>query len=51
MKIQLKDGLPFVATQLTYRGRQITLENVLLDTRSVGSIFTDRSTYVNRFRV
>jgi hypothetical protein len=43
MKIQLKDGLPFVATQLTYRDRQITLENVLLDTGFVGSIFpTDR---------
>ena len=43
MKIQLKDGLPFVSTQLTYQGRRITLENVLLDTGSAGSIFpTDR---------
>jgi predicted aspartyl protease len=43
MKIQLKDGLTFVSTQLTYQGRRITLENVLLDTGSAGSIFpTDR---------
>ena len=43
MNIRLQNGLPFVVVQLMYGERQITLENVLLDTGSAGSIFpTDR---------
>lgn len=40
MKVRLKDGLPYVEVSLTYRGRQITFENVLLDTGSDGAIFS-----------
>jgi uncharacterized protein (TIGR02246 family) len=39
MKIHLQDGLPFVSARLTYRGRQLTLDNVILDTGSAGTIF------------
>ena len=43
MKIRLRDGLPYVTASLTYRGRQLSLEDVLLDTGSAGVIFsTDR---------
>jgi hypothetical protein len=43
MKIHIQDELPFVAIVLTYRGRQIEFENVLLDTGSAGTIFpTDK---------
>jgi len=40
VKVRLKDGLPYVEVSLTYRGRQITFENVLLDTGSDGAIFS-----------
>ena len=43
MKIRLQDGLPYVTVSLTYRGQQIILKNVLLDTGSAGTIFaTDK---------
>ena len=40
MKIRLQDGLPYVTTSLTRRDQQLTLDNVLLDTGSVGTIFS-----------
>ncbi len=40
MKIRLRDGLPHVTVALTYRDQHITLENVLLDTGSTGTIFS-----------
>ncbi len=43
MKIRLQDGLPYASASLTYRGQQITLENVLLDTGSAGTIFSTDS--------
>ena len=39
MQIELREGLPFVTAWLTYRGEQIRLDNVLLDTGSVGCVF------------
>jgi hypothetical protein len=39
MKLTLQDGLLFVAVQLSYQGRILDLEHVLIDTGSVGSIF------------
>ena len=39
MKIRLRDGLPFISASLLYQGREITLENVLLDTGSAGTLF------------
>jgi len=43
MKIRLRDGLPYVAATLIYQGRQLLLNDVLLDTGSAGAIFsTDR---------
>ncbi len=40
MKIRVKGGLPYISATLTYRGQQITLKNVLLDTGSAGTIFS-----------
>ena len=43
MKIRLEDGLPHVTVVLSYRGQQVSLAEVLLDTGSAGTIFsTDR---------
>lgn len=43
MKFRLQNGLPFVVAILTFRGQRLTLENVLLDTGSSGTVFsTDR---------
>jgi hypothetical protein len=39
MKIRLDGGLPFVAATLTFWGQRLTLDNVLIDTGSLGSIF------------
>ncbi len=39
MEITIKGGLPYVTAQLTYLGRRILFENVLVDTGSGGSIF------------
>jgi predicted aspartyl protease len=39
MKVRMVDGLPYVAANLSYRGNEIALENVLLDTGSSGVIF------------
>ena len=40
MKIHLRDGLPFVTVTLIQQGRQLTLQHVLLDTGSAGSLFS-----------
>jgi len=40
MKIRIKNGLPYVSVSLNHKGCQITLDNVLLDTGSAGSIFS-----------
>lgn len=39
MNLRLRDGLPFVTAVISYQGRQIQLENVLLDTGSAGTVF------------
>ena len=40
MKIHLIDGLPFVSASLSYRGRQLNFETMLLDTGSAGTVFS-----------
>ena len=40
MKIRVQDGLPYITIALTYRGRQLVFEKVILDTGSTGTIFT-----------
>lgn len=30
MKLQLKEGLPYTTISLTYRGQQITFDNILV---------------------
>lgn len=39
MKIRLEGGLPHVETRLLYRGLEISLERVILDTGSAGCVF------------
>jgi len=39
MEIFVRDGLPFVFATIIFRGNSLTLENVLLDTGSAGTIF------------
>jgi hypothetical protein len=39
MKIRLEGGLPFVSAILRYADRELSLEQVLLDTGSGGSVF------------
>jgi hypothetical protein len=39
MRIEVRDGLPYVAVTLQYRGQQLDLANVLLDTGSAGTLF------------
>jgi hypothetical protein len=40
MKIRVQEGLPYVTASLTYQGQQITLEKVILDTGSAGTVFS-----------
>jgi len=40
MKIRLQDGLPYVSASFTYRSQQLTFDNVILDTGSVGTLFS-----------
>jgi predicted aspartyl protease len=40
MTIRIQDGLPYVTITLRYRGQQLELLNVLLDTGSAGTIFS-----------
>ncbi|QQK80830.1 retropepsin-like domain-containing protein [Salicibibacter cibi] len=39
MKINIQYGLPFVELEVTFRGKTLRLDNVLLDTGSAGTIF------------
>lgn len=39
MKIRLEHGLPYITISIEFRGKQLALENVLLDTGSAGSVF------------
>jgi hypothetical protein len=39
MTIRIQDGLPYVTITLQYRGQQLPLTNVLLDTGSAGTVF------------
>jgi len=39
MKIEPIDGLPFISVSISFRGQEITLSNVLIDTGSAGTIF------------
>ena len=39
MRVQVRDGLPYVTVTLLYNGRQLDLANVLLDTGSAGTLF------------
>lgn len=39
MKIKLVEGLPYITVTLTYQGQSLSLENVLLDTGSGGTVF------------
>lgn len=40
MTIRVQDGLPYVTITLRYRGQQLELSDVLLDTGSAGTIFS-----------
>lgn len=40
MEIRIQEGLPYITISLMYRGRQMTLDNILLDTGSAGTIFS-----------
>lgn len=40
MKIQLRNGLPYVSIKIVHHNYSIELSNVLLDTGSAGSIFS-----------
>ena len=39
MKIRLEHGLPYITVSIEFRGKQLALENALLDTGSAGSVF------------
>lgn len=38
MKIEMRDGLPYIVATIFHQGRQLALENILLDTGSAGTI-------------
>jgi len=40
MRIQLRDDLPFVTVNIHYRGQEIAIPNVLIDTGSATSMFS-----------
>lgn len=40
MKIHLREGLPFISVTLTYKGKNLNLKEVLIDTGSAGSVFS-----------
>ena len=40
MKIDIHDGLAFVSGSLIYRGKQLELQHVVVDTGSIGSVFS-----------
>lgn len=40
MKIDVRYGLPFVEVTIGYRGRELHLGHVLVDTGSAGTVFS-----------
>ena len=40
VKIRLEHGLPFISVTVCYRGKSLTLDDVLLDTGSAGTLFS-----------
>lgn len=40
MKLEIREGLPFAIATLAFRGKQIELANILIDTGSAGTIFS-----------
>lgn len=40
MKLRIQEGLAFISGSLTYQGKQLELENVIVDTGSTGSVFS-----------
>ncbi|MFB9754430.1 retropepsin-like aspartic protease [Paenibacillus hodogayensis] len=40
MNIDVRNGLPFIEVTICYRGEELHLKNVLLDTGSAGTIFS-----------
>ena len=40
MRIRIQEGLPYVTVTLTYQGQQRTLDKVILDTGSAGTVFS-----------
>ena len=48
MKIQIHEGLPFVEVKLIHKNKMITLNRVLVDTGSAGTIFDiDELAHIN----
>lgn len=39
VKLNLKYGLPFCSVKISYKGKSMSIDNVLLDTGSGGSVF------------
>jgi hypothetical protein len=39
MNIELRHGLPYISAEIEYRGQQVKIDNVLLDTGSAVCIF------------
>ena len=39
MNIRIRNGFPYVAAALTYRGQHLPFDNILLDTGSAGTVF------------
>jgi predicted aspartyl protease len=40
VRIELREGLPYVAVSLVFRGQRLELQSVLLDTGSAGTVFS-----------
>jgi len=40
MRIHILDGLAYVTATLNYKGQELVIENVILDTGSVGTVFS-----------
>lgn len=40
MKVRILDGLAYITATLNYKGQEIVIENVILDTGSVGTVFS-----------
>jgi len=40
LKIKLENGLPYISVTLNYQGQNLTFDKVLLDTGSMGTLFS-----------